>query len=124
MTATRQHFVFAALCLVAPSALLVFGITYLSHQGFAVGCSVVGLFAAITLFFWSLFTFRRHTIRAVIGIVVCLVVFWLLLVIPGYIEAKRRGLHAAWPNQTLEAKRRAHAGCNRTPQPPLASAWR
>lgn len=29
-----------------------------------------------------------------------------------------------WPNQTLEAKRRAHAGYNRTPQPPLASAWR
>lgn len=27
-------------------------------------------------------------------------------------------------NRTLEAKRRAHAGCKRTPQPPLASAWR
>jgi hypothetical protein len=25
-------------------------------------------------------------------------------------------------SQTLEAKRRSHAGCNRTPQPPLASA--
>ena len=28
------------------------------------------------------------------------------------------------PNQTLEAKRWVHAGCNLTPQPPLASAWR
>jgi len=95
MTLVRQHLMFGALCMVAPSAMVAFGLMYVSHETFAVASSVIGLLAAATIFFWSLFSSRRYRIRAVIGIIVCLVVFWLLLIIPGYVKAKRHGL-AMW----------------------------
>jgi len=100
MTIPRQHLVFGALCVLAPSAMAICGFMHLSHETFAVTCSVIGLFAAAIVFIWSIFSFRQYRLRAVIGIVMCVIVFWLLVIIPGYVEAKRQGL-ARLPNASL-----------------------
>ena len=102
-TGHRQHLTFGALCVFAPSAMIVFALMCLSHETFAAGCSLVGLLAALVVFFWSLFSIRRHPLRAVFGIFICLVVFWLLLIIPGYVEAKRRRL-VMRPNHQIGCK--------------------
>src|SRR5439155_313625 len=101
MTLNRQFLVFSSLCLLAPTAFVLYALTYLIHQRFAVACSVAGFAFSVVLFGWSLWSLRRHRVRAVVGLVVCLVVFWLILIIPGYVEAKKRGLHGG-PNQTVQ----------------------
>jgi hypothetical protein len=113
MTIRRQHFIFGALCVQALAGMVIFGLIYLSHETFAVSCCVVGLLAAAVIFFWSLLSFRRYRLRAVVGLIVGLIVFWLLLIIPGYVEAKRRALTTR-PNQATEQTWPSHFGCNPT----------
>ena len=90
MTLPRQHFLFGALSVLAPSGMFVYGGVYLSHEMVAVTCSIISLLAAGIVFVWLLLTFRHFRLRAVTGIISCLIVLWLLIIIPGYVEAKRQ----------------------------------
>jgi hypothetical protein len=50
--------------------------------------------AMFALLVWSLVLFRRARIFGVIGFVALVVTLWLLIMIPGYVMARK---HAMWP---------------------------
>ena len=55
--------------------------------------------AMIALLVWSLLLVSRARFFAVVGLVALVVTFWMLIMIPGYIEAKRRSVQ---PHQSSQ----------------------
>lgn len=76
------------LWVTAPMAFVTYALTYASNRSFADGCSTVGFVVLLLLFAWSLWSLRGHRGRAIVGLLMCAVVFWLLLIVPGYVKAK------------------------------------
>jgi hypothetical protein len=63
--------------------LVLCGVAYHGHERFISGiCAVLGMGFSVTLLAWSLWSFRRNPRRAVVGLAVCLVIVFVVLVIP------------------------------------------
>jgi len=69
-------------------SFVMYALTYPSNHSVADRCSTVGFVLFLLLFAWSLWSLRPHRARAIVGLLASTVVFWLLLVIPGYVKAK------------------------------------
>ena len=85
---TMQMIAFSLLCVTAPMAFVMYALTYPSNRSVADLCSTVGFVIFLLLFVWSVWSLRRHRARAIVGLLMSAVVFWLLLIIPGYVKAK------------------------------------
>jgi uncharacterized membrane protein len=84
----KQTIAFSLLCVAAPMAFVMYALTYPSNRSVADLCSTVGFVLFLLLFAWSLWSLRRHRGRAIVGLLASAAVFWLLLIIPGYVKAK------------------------------------
>jgi hypothetical protein len=84
----RQTIAFTLLCLTAPMAFVMYVMTYSSNRSLADACSTVGFVLLLLLLVWSVWSLRRRRRQAIVGLLMSAVVFWLLLIIPGYVKAK------------------------------------
>src|SRR6266487_2130907 len=91
---------FGALCLAAPSALLLVYQTYAWNESVAMASLAVGVLLAVALLAWTCLSFYRRQRRAFVGLLACAYCFWQLLVIPGFIYAVKIRRDEQRPNQT------------------------
>jgi hypothetical protein len=80
-----QPLLFSFLCILVPAAFQCSAQLYdeygdLQRHSATVGCLIFGGLASCSLLVWSVWDFRHHKVRAVIGFVVCSVTFlWTFL---------------------------------------------
>ena len=83
---------FVALSFCAPVTLLLFFRVYRHNETAASVCLLLGVLLTLVLGGWSLLSVLRQPRRAFLGVIVCAYCLWLVLVIPGYVEAVKRHL--------------------------------
>jgi hypothetical protein len=99
---TKSQIIFIGLCICAPAAFLLFYPVYRQSEPTAWALLNLGAAFGLVLFGWSLWSFRRHPLRAMIGLAICSYCFWQTLVIPGYVKAMQNHLASQWPNNSPE----------------------
>jgi hypothetical protein len=99
---TKSQVAFIGLCVCAPAAFLIFYPLFRQSESAAWVLMICGAIFGLVLFGWSLWSFRRQPVRAIIGLVICGYCFWQVLVIPGYVKAVQSHLTIQWPNQSPE----------------------
>jgi uncharacterized BrkB/YihY/UPF0761 family membrane protein len=74
---TKPTFAFIALCIAAPALQLLehYGL-YHWEDGVVAGLLIAALVLLLTLFVWSVFSVRRHRVRAVAGALICAYCLW------------------------------------------------
>jgi amino acid transporter len=91
---------FGALCLAAPSVLLLVCQTYAWNESVAMASLAVGVLLAVALLACTCLSFYRRRRRAFVGLLACGFCFWQFLVIPGFMHAVKIRRDKQRPNQT------------------------
>ena len=97
---TKSHHIsFALLAVLAPGFVLLMPTVYFWNPVIARGCVGVGMLLTVLLLVWSLAHVTRSPFQAVLGLGICLVVLWLLVMIPSWIKIRET---LRTPNQAVE----------------------
>ncbi len=107
---TKSQVTFVGLSVSAPAAFLLFYPVFRQSEPAAWALMICGVVFGLLLLGWSLWSFRRHPARAIVGLLICIYCFWQILVIPGYVKAAQSHLTVRWPNSV------AGVGAGRTPE--------
>jgi len=105
MSSNTGNACFFLLCVSAPGFLALNAYQLVSGASSSHAFAQLGALVGAILFIWSFATVRQYPKRAVCGILTFVLVIWLMVVLPAYIEWQRRNGRPSTHSLFIEACR-------------------